>query len=70
MILTTKSADKRGHLSAVLEKMPEDCKTRVYDNIGVEPDFAAIKTAVEFLKATKPDTIVALGGGSVLTLLN
>jgi len=66
VILTTKSADKRGHLSAVLEKMPEDCKTRVYDNIGVEPDFSAVKAAVDFLRATKPDTIVALGGGSVL----
>lgn len=65
-VITSKSASKRGHLAQVLERLPADARVDVFSDIGAEPDFATIKKAVSMMQLSQPDTIIALGGGSVL----
>lgn len=50
----------------VLERLPENCKVDVFSQVGVEPDFSTVEKAVAMMRRSKPDTIIALGGGSVL----
>ncbi len=65
-IITSRSAARRGHLSMVMERMPANTRVDVFSDIGIEPDFAEIQKAVNVMKISQPDTIIALGGGSVL----
>jgi acetaldehyde dehydrogenase / alcohol dehydrogenase len=65
-VVTSPSAATRGHLSKVLERLPENCRVDVFSHVGAEPDWNTIEKAVSMMRATKPDTVVALGGGSVL----
>ena len=65
-VVTSGSAASRGHLSMVLERLPESCKVDVFSQVGVEPDFATVTKAVSMMRKSQPDTIIALGGGSVL----
>lgn len=66
VVLTTKSAAKRGHLSLVMERLPADCKVEVIDDIGTEPEWPTIQKVTSKLRQSKPDTIIALGGGSII----
>lgn len=66
IIITSRSAARRGHLAMVMERMPADCRVDVFSDIGVEPDFQEVQKAAAAMRASQPDTIVALGGGSVL----
>jgi len=66
IIITSRSAARRGHLSMVMERMPANCRVDVFSDIGVEPDFQDIKKAAAAMRVSQPDTIIALGGGSVL----
>ena len=50
----------------VLERLPENCRVDVFSQVGVEPDFATVEKAVAMMRKSQPDTIIALGGGSVL----
>jgi acetaldehyde dehydrogenase/alcohol dehydrogenase len=65
-VVTSGSAASRGHLSMVLERLPENCRVDVFSQVGVEPDFSTVEKAVAMMRRSKPDTIIALGGGSVL----
>ncbi len=65
-VVTSGSAASRGHLSMVLERLPESCRVDVFSQVGVEPDFATVMKAVAKMRKSQPDTIIALGGGSVL----
>lgn len=67
-LLTSKSADKRGHLRMVQERLPVGTKVTVYSGIDAEPDREAIEEAVRAMRrgGDNVDTIIALGGGSVL----
>ncbi len=65
-IVTSRSASRRGHLSTVLEKLPPDCHVDVFSDIGAEPDWKTIQRATQAMRQSPPDTIIALGGGSVL----
>ena len=65
-VVTSGSAASRGHLSMVLERLPENCRVDVFSQVGVEPDFATVEKAVTMMRKSQPDTIIALGGGSVL----
>jgi acetaldehyde dehydrogenase/alcohol dehydrogenase len=65
-IVTSASAGRRGHLSAVLERLPGDCRVDVFSGVGVEPDFSTIQKALQQMRQNQPDTVIALGGGSVL----
>jgi acetaldehyde dehydrogenase/alcohol dehydrogenase len=65
-VVTSPSAATRGHLSLVLERLPNDCRVDVFSHVGVDPDWATIENALAMMRQTKPDTVIALGGGSVL----
>jgi len=65
-IVTSKSAARRGHLSMIRERLPAHTHVEVFSDTGVEPDFATINRAIDMMRQSKPDTIIALGGGSVL----
>jgi acetaldehyde dehydrogenase / alcohol dehydrogenase len=65
-IVTSRSAAKRGHLAQVTDKLPTDCQVNVFSDVGVEPDFSTVQRAVSMMLQMQPDTIIALGGGSVL----
>lgn len=65
-IVTSRSASRRGHLSTVLEKLPPDCRVDVFSDIAAEPDWDTVQRAVAAMRQSPPDTIIALGGGSVL----
>ncbi len=65
-VVTSASAASRGHLSMVLERLPQSCRVDVFSQVGVEPDMSTVETAVAMMRKSKPDTIIALGGGSVL----
>ncbi|HEY9678203.1 MAG TPA: bifunctional acetaldehyde-CoA/alcohol dehydrogenase [Drouetiella sp.] len=66
IVLTSRSAARRGHLSMVLERLPADCKVDVFSDIGVEPDFSTVEKAIAVMRQSPVDTVIALGGGSVL----
>ncbi len=66
VVVTSRSAASRGHLSLVLERLPADCNVDVFSQIGVEPDWETIKEGIATMRHSKPDTIIALGGGSVM----
>jgi acetaldehyde dehydrogenase / alcohol dehydrogenase len=65
-VITYGSAASRGHLSAVLERLPADCRVEIFSHVGVEPDWNTIQKGIAMMNQSKPDTIIALGGGSVL----
>ncbi|HEY9775688.1 MAG TPA: bifunctional acetaldehyde-CoA/alcohol dehydrogenase [Planktothrix sp.] len=65
-IVTSRSASKRGHLSQVMERLPSDCQVQTFSDIGAEPDWNTVQKAVNQMRQCAPDTIIALGGGSVL----
>lgn len=65
-LVTYRSAPSRGHLSLVLERLPSDCRVDVFSQLGVEPDWNGIARGIALMRQSQPDTIIALGGGSVL----
>lgn len=65
-VVTSRSAAKRGHLSQVMERLPADCHVQVFNEIDVEPDWSTVQRAIAVMRETQPDTVIALGGGSVL----
>lgn len=65
-VVTSRSAARRGHLSIVLERLSSECKVDVFSDVGVEPDWSTIQKALIVMRQSQPDTIIALGGGSVL----
>jgi acetaldehyde dehydrogenase/alcohol dehydrogenase len=66
VIITTPSAQKRGHLGMVTDRLPQDCKISVFDEICEEPDFQTVEKAILTMNKARPDTVIALGGGSVI----
>src|SRR5262249_28975499 len=65
-LVTYRSAASRGHLALVKERLPAGCRVDVFSQLGVEPDWATIQKGVAMMRESQPDTIIALGGGSVL----
>jgi acetaldehyde dehydrogenase/alcohol dehydrogenase len=65
-VVTSRSSAKRGHLSQVLERLPVDCHVQIFNEVGVEPDWTVVEKALSVMRQTQPDTVIALGGGSVL----
>lgn len=65
-VVTSPSAATRGHLSLVLERLPQNCRVDVFSHVGAEPDWSTIERALTMMRASRPDTVIALGGGSVL----
>jgi acetaldehyde dehydrogenase / alcohol dehydrogenase len=65
-VVTSPSAASRGHLSLILERLPQSCRVDVFSQVSAEPDWTTIERALTLMRQSKPDTIIALGGGSVL----
>ncbi|MFN8655423.1 MAG: bifunctional acetaldehyde-CoA/alcohol dehydrogenase [Candidatus Obscuribacterales bacterium] len=65
-VVTSPSSATRGHLSMMMERLPSDCRVDVFSQVGPEPDWQTIEKALNMMRACQPDTIIALGGGSVL----
>lgn len=65
-VIASRAAAKRGHLALLKESLPAGCHVDLFTDIGVEPDFAIIQKAVEAMRLSQPDTVIAMGGGSVL----
>lgn len=65
-VITSPTASRRGHLAMVQERLPENCHVEVFSDLGPEPEFETIQRAIVALRKAKADTIIALGGGSVL----
>lgn len=65
-VVSSPSAGARGHLSMILERLSPETSVDVFSHVAVEPDWATIEKAVAMMRRSRPDTIIALGGGSVL----
>ena len=66
MIITTPGQMAKGHVDLVKRNMPQVPVIHIYEDITPEPPYQEVMRAVEHVKEYKPDTIIALGGGSVL----
>lgn len=66
IVITSPSSATRGHLAMMMERLPANCRVDVFSQVGAEPDWQTIEKALGMMRATRPDTIIALGGGSVI----
>ena len=48
----------------VLQRRNNNVSLQIIDNVEPEPSIATVKAGAEVLRAFKPDTIIAVGGGS------
>jgi acetaldehyde dehydrogenase/alcohol dehydrogenase len=51
-------------LITVLQSRPERVALQIIDNVEPEPSLATVDRGAELMRAFRPDTIIALGGGS------
>ena len=65
MIITDHSMMKFGTVAKVTENLP-GCKTTVFDSVIPDPPLEVVKAGVKALDEAKADTIIAVGGGSVI----
>ncbi|MHA1541778.1 MAG: iron-containing alcohol dehydrogenase, partial [Candidatus Hodarchaeales archaeon] len=64
VFIVTDPLMRKLHLSAVEQHLRSEIT--VFDEIPSEPTFRIVQKGAELLMKTKPDVIIALGGGSVL----
>ncbi|HEX3223996.1 MAG TPA: bifunctional acetaldehyde-CoA/alcohol dehydrogenase [Nocardioides sp.] len=65
VIVTDPDSDARGVTEVVRGKLPTS-HVHVFSEVEPEPDEAVVRRGVGLLARVRPDTIVAVGGGSVL----
>ncbi len=65
VIVTDPDSDARGVTDLVREKLPTS-HVHVFSEVLPEPDEHVVRRGVEVLDRVRPDTIVAVGGGSVI----
>jgi alcohol dehydrogenase class IV len=56
------------HVSTFISFLKENFRTSVYTDIEPDPSIATANKAAEFIRNTKPDLIIGIGGGSVLDI--
>lgn len=69
MIVTDKSIVKLGFAQKVIEQLEARSNQVVYqvfDNVEPDPDITTVEAGARALRDFQPDTIIALGGGSVM----
>ena len=66
VFITSKGAEKRGHVDLVRGFLKESIHTHTFSEIEPEPSLATILNGVRVLNNYKPDHIIAVGGGSVI----
>lgn len=68
-IVTDETMMKLGYIDKIkyyLNKRSIKCYTEIFYDINPDPDVSTVKKGVEMMKHLVPDTIIALGGGSVI----
>jgi acetaldehyde dehydrogenase/alcohol dehydrogenase len=66
VIVTDGILEKRGVAEEVRRHLPASATVHVFSEIEPEPAETTIRTGVDLLRRMRPDTLVAVGGGSVL----
>ena len=66
VIITTKGAEKRGHVDTVRGHLKESIHVHTFSEVDPEPSLATILNGVRVLNNYKPDSIIAIGGGSAI----
>lgn len=66
VIVTDAVMDDRGVTEEVRRHLCRARNVRVFADVPVEPDEVVVKAGVDLLNRVQPDTIVAVGGGSVI----
>ncbi|WP_313794929.1 bifunctional acetaldehyde-CoA/alcohol dehydrogenase [Fundicoccus culcitae] len=69
MIVTDKSMIQLGFVSRVirqLEARSNEVVYQIFDDVESDPDITTVRKGAEDMKQFQPDTIIALGGGSVM----
>ncbi|MFD8483985.1 bifunctional acetaldehyde-CoA/alcohol dehydrogenase [Kitasatospora sp. NPDC059673] len=67
VVVTDRTMVEIGHLERVrevLRRRPEPVEVRVVDFVEPNPSIATVEKGAELMRGFRPDTIVALGGGS------
>ena len=65
VVICGADTERRGVVDLVRSHL-DGGAVRVFSGVVPEPDEAVIRAGVEFLKSSRPDLIIAVGGGSVL----
>lgn len=65
MIVTDKTMSELGLVDKVTDAL-HDFKVHVWNDIAPEPTFSCIQNGIDEMRKFKPDTLIALGGGSPL----
>jgi acetaldehyde dehydrogenase/alcohol dehydrogenase len=66
VIITTKGAEKRGHVDLIRSYLKESIHVHTFSEIEPEPPLATVLNGVRVLNNYKPDHLIAIGGGSVI----
>ncbi|XJS10019.1 bifunctional acetaldehyde-CoA/alcohol dehydrogenase [Aerococcaceae bacterium WGS1372] len=69
MIVTDKSIVKLGFTQKVIEQLearPNQITYQVFDQVEPDPDITTVEAGAQAMRDFQPDTIIALGGGSVM----
>jgi acetaldehyde dehydrogenase/alcohol dehydrogenase len=66
VIISTKGAEKRGHVDLVRGFLKESIHVHTFSEVEPEPSLATVLNGVRVLNNYMPDHIFAVGGGSVI----
>lgn len=69
MIVTDKSMVKLGFTSKIIQQLearPNEVIYQIFSDVEPDPDITTVRRGAEDMNAFQPDTIIALGGGSVM----
>mmetsp|Transcript_9889 Transcript_9889/g.32228 ORF Transcript_9889/g.32228 Transcript_9889/m.32228 type:complete len:652 (+) Transcript_9889:883-2838(+) len=67
MVVTDPNMKELGVVDTVTDALRDlDIKCHVHDEVAPEPSFQCIRDGIEAMQHFKPDTVIALGGGSPL----
>ncbi len=67
-IISSHNAMKRGFINQVIEKLPPLVLPTIFAEINNEPDWSCVEKALAKIKQANCDSIIAIGGGSVIDL--
>ncbi|GAB4342513.1 MAG: bifunctional acetaldehyde-CoA/alcohol dehydrogenase [Candidatus Abyssubacteria bacterium] len=66
VIISTKGAEKRGHVDVVRSFLNPSIHVHTFSEVEPEPTLATVLNGVRVLNNYRPDHIIAIGGGSVI----
>tara|TARA_B100001057_G_scaffold494840_2_gene592348 strand:- start:829 stop:2004 length:1176 start_codon:yes stop_codon:yes gene_type:complete len=66
LVVTGKASYEISGSKKLIEEVLENSKIKIFNDFNVNPDIDEIKYGFDIAKKTKPDAILAIGGGSVI----